>query len=131
MKKVLLTGALIALFSFSALAQSYEPIYFKIDNVNTSATASTYSTALIGGQIMAVAAQPTTGMTFKVETTSGYGMSLNSAKTVVAATNIVKGVGSAAVVGTHYIWNDIVIISAYSADAVSNSVTGYILIKKD
>jgi len=130
MKKILLAGTLAVLFSFTAAAQDmWEPVRFEITSVNTSATARTFVTPSAIGQVVGAVIIPQTNMTVTIETTAETGMS-HAAKTIVAATNVVRGVGNAAVVGTHYVWGDTFTVGAHTAADSNLSVYGFILIRR-
>jgi hypothetical protein len=137
MKKVLLISALIALFSFSAssaLAQSYERIDFSYAAVPTSAVATVYTTPALYGKLISVVVSVESNMNFSLSTKSGYGMSLNAAKTVMASVTVTKTAGNHTnIADSVYLYGDIFDIGAglNTDTAAVTGVSGYLLLKKD
>jgi len=115
-------AAFVIVLSLAALAYAggnYKVLSFQVDNVNTNTTAKTDSVSGFTGQPLRFAFSAETNMTVTLQSTSGIGMSLSNAVTLVTTTGMTY---QADVTAGQYFGNDKLVLSVHSADAENKDI---------
>jgi len=129
--RFLLTCSVAALFTFTAHAQKYEPVYFSSDSVQTSAVASVATTSPLFGKVVGVFLEAQTNMYLTITTVTNEGLTFGNARTVVGTSLLTPSSASpTGALDAVYMYGDKLSINAgLSPTNINRSLKGKILLE--